>query len=186
MDQWIWKCIPSVEEAVHRSTDLAYADYTKLFKVHTNASEDGLGAVLYQEQDDGTDSVIVYASLSLKKSERKYYYSKLEFLALKWAITDRFHEYLYSSSFEVHTNNNLLTYVLMTVKLDATGQSWVPSLPNYNFVVKYWSGKQNIDADALSMFLWDTESMSDPILMKSALVRGTGEKVSFQLILQIN
>ena len=48
---------------------LAYADYTKTFKVHTDASEDGLGAVLYQDQDDGTTRVIAYASRSLKKSE---------------------------------------------------------------------------------------------------------------------
>ena len=67
---------------------LAYADYTKTFKVHTDASEEGLGAVLYQDQDDGTMRVIAYASRSLKKSEQKYHSSKLEFLALKWAITN--------------------------------------------------------------------------------------------------
>ena len=50
---------------------LAYADYTKTFKVHTDASEEGLGAVLYQNQDDGTSRVIAYVSRSLKKSEQK-------------------------------------------------------------------------------------------------------------------
>ena len=151
---------------------LAYADYTKTFKVHTDASEDGLGAVLYQDQNDGTSRVIAYASRSLKKSEKKYHSSKLEFLALKWAITDRFHEYLYGGTFEVHTDNNPLTYVLTTAKLDATGQRWVASLANYNFTIQYRSGKQNIDADALSRIPWDIESTSDPILIKSALVRG--------------
>ena len=48
---------------------LAYVDYTKPFKVHTNASEEGLSAILYQTQQDGTDRVIAYASHSLKKSE---------------------------------------------------------------------------------------------------------------------
>ena len=48
---------------------LACADYTKPFKVHTDALEDGLGAVLYQTQDDSLDRVIAYASHSLKKSE---------------------------------------------------------------------------------------------------------------------
>ena len=47
---------------------LTYADYTKSFKVHTNASEEDLGAILYQTQEDGTDKVIAYASHSLKKS----------------------------------------------------------------------------------------------------------------------
>ena len=42
----------------------------------------------------------------LKKSEWKHHSPKLEFLALKWAITDQFHEYLYGGTFEVHTDNN--------------------------------------------------------------------------------
>ena len=129
---------------------LTYADYTKPFKVHTDASEEGLSAILYQTQQDGTDKVIAYASHSLKKSEWKYHSSKLEFLALKWAITDQFHEYLYGGTFQVHTDNNPLTYVLTTAKLDATGQRWVVSLANYNFMITYHSGKHNIDADALS------------------------------------
>ena len=83
---------------------LAYTDYTKPFKVHTDASKDGFGAILYQTQDDGTDRVIAYASQSLKKSEQKYHSSKLEYLALKWAITDQFHEYLYGGTFEIHSH----------------------------------------------------------------------------------
>ena len=162
---------------------LAYADYTKPFKVHTDASEDGLGAVLYQEQDDETDRVIAYASRSLKKSERRYHSSKLEFLALKWAITDCFHEYLYGGTFEVHMDNNPLTYVLMTTKLYATGQRWVASLANYNFTIKYRSGKQNIDVDALSRIPWDVDSTSDPILIKSILVRGLSVDSTIPMVL---
>ena len=41
---------------------LAYANYKKPFKLHTDASENGLEAVLYHKQDDGTDHVIAYAS----------------------------------------------------------------------------------------------------------------------------
>ena len=89
---------------------LTYADYTKPFKVHTDASEEGLGAILYQTQEDGTDRVIAYTSHSLMQSEWKHHSSKLEFLALKWAITDQFHEYLYGGTSEVHTDNPL-TYV---------------------------------------------------------------------------
>ena len=76
---------------------LAYADYTKPFQVHTDASELGLGAVLYQEQDDGTTRVIAFASCSLSNSEQRYHSSKLEFLALKWTIHEQFLEYLYAA-----------------------------------------------------------------------------------------
>ena len=75
---------------------LAYADFKAPFILHTDASGEGLGAVLYQVQEGG-QRVIAYASRSLSKSEKNYPVHKLEFLALKWAITDKFHEYLYGS-----------------------------------------------------------------------------------------
>ena len=72
------------------------------------------------------------------------------FLALKWAITDKFHDYLYGANFEVVTDNNPLTYVLTSAKLYASGHRWVAALANYNFSISYRSGKLNMDADGLS------------------------------------
>ena len=69
--------------------------------------------------------MISYASRSLNKSETKYPVYKLEFLCLKWAITEQFHEYLYRNTFDAYTGNNPLTYVLMTAKLDAMGNRWI-------------------------------------------------------------
>ena len=148
---------------------LAYADYRICFKVHTDASEQGLGAVLYQDQDDGTIRVIAYASRNLTKSEKRYHSSKLEFLALKWSICERFHEYLYGGKFQVYTDNNPLMYILTTAKLDATGQWWVASLANYDFTIYYCSDKQNIEADALSRIQWQHE---DEVQVKAILARG--------------
>ena len=116
---------------------------------HTDASGEGLGAVLYQVQE-GRQRAIAYASRSLSKSEKNYPVHKLEFLALKWAITDKFHEYLYGSQFQVYTDNNPLTYVLTTAKLDATGHWWVAALSIYTFSIIYKPGKGHKDADALS------------------------------------
>ena len=124
---------------------LAYANYKKPFKLHTDASENGLGAVLYQKQDDGTDHVIAYTSWTLSKSEKNYDAYKLEFLALKWSVTERFHEYLYGEHFEVYTDNNPLTYILTTAKLDVTRQRWVAGLANYNFKIFYRNGKLNVE-----------------------------------------
>ena len=97
---------------------LAYPDFEKPFSLHTDASSQGLGAVLYQNQN-GKDRVIAYASRGLKNSETKYPAHKLEFLALKWAVTDRFKDLLYGHEFQVLTDNNPLTYVLTSAKLDA-------------------------------------------------------------------
>ena len=108
---------------------------------------------MYQVQE-GKQRVIVYASQSLTRSERNYPVHKLEFLALKWAITDKFHKYLYGSQFQVYTDNNPLTYVLTTAKLDATGHRWVAALSNYTFSIIYKPGKVHKDADALSHIKW--------------------------------
>ena len=144
---------------------LAYADYTKPFTVHTDASLDGLGAVLYQCQE-GKDRVIAYASRGLSQSERNYPAHKLEFLALKWAVTDKFHDYLYGNSFTVKTDNNPLTYVLTSAKLDATGHRWVANLSEYNFDIIYRSGPSNRDADALSRISWpqNLQQVSPPVV----------------------
>ena len=119
-----------------------------------DASVPGLGAVLYQEQD-GVEKIISHASQSLSKSESKYPTHKLEFLCLKWAITDQFHEYLYRNTFDVYTDNNPLTYILSTAKLDAMGHRWIAGLANYNFHIHYKSWKSNVDADALSRMAWE-------------------------------
>ena len=96
----------------------------------------GLGAVLYQLHKS-VEKVIRYASRSLTQSETKYQVHKLEFLCLKWTITEQFHEYLYGNTFDVYTDNNPLTYVLTTAKLDAMGHRWVASLAIYNFHLYY-------------------------------------------------
>ena len=100
---------------------LAKADYSMPFKLQTDASCTMLRAVLYHSQV-GMDRVVAHASRSLKLSERNYQAHKFEFFALKWAITEKFHDYLYGAKFEVVTDNNPLMYVITTAKLDATGQ----------------------------------------------------------------
>ena len=72
---------------------LAYAEYHLPFKLHTDTSITGLGAVLYQHQN-GEDRVVSYASRSLKPSESNYPAHKWDFLALKWVVTEKYHDYL--------------------------------------------------------------------------------------------
>ena len=131
--------------------------------------------VLYQQQDDGTFRVIAYASQTLSKLERNCDAHKLEFLALKWSVSQRFYEYLYGGIFEVYTDNNPLTYILTSAKLDAMGQRWIASLANYDFKIFYRSEHFNVDADSLSRILWDMEQTYDTpldtILVKSAIIQ---------------
>ena len=83
--EWNYECqeaFNKLKQMCSQNPILAYANYKKPFKWHIDASENGLGAVLYQKQDDGTDHVIAYASRTLLKSEKNYGAHKLEFLAL--------------------------------------------------------------------------------------------------------
>ena len=69
---------------------LAFANFEKEFQLETDVSSEGLGAVLSQKQPDGKWYPVVFGSCELKGGEAKYDSSKLEFLALKWAITEQF------------------------------------------------------------------------------------------------
>ena len=131
---------------------MAYPDFNEPFLLHTDASYDGLGAVLYQKQDNEL-KVIAYASRTLNAAEGNYHSNKLEFLCMKWAICESFRDYLYyAKQFTVITDNNPLTHVLNTPRLNATSQRWVSSLADYRFDIQYRPGRQNYDADALSRF----------------------------------
>uniref|UniRef100_A0A7N8YIE6 Gypsy retrotransposon integrase-like protein 1 n=1 Tax=Mastacembelus armatus TaxID=205130 RepID=A0A7N8YIE6_9TELE len=140
---------------------LGFPDFTQPFIVHTDASHKGLGAVLYQRQN-GKLRVIAYGSRSLTAAEKNYHFhaGKLEFLALKWAVTDKFRDYLYyAPTFTVYSDNNPLTYILSTAKLNATTSRWVAELADFHFTIKYKPGKENGDADALSRMPLDVETL---------------------------
>ena len=91
----------------------------------------------------------------MNDTEQRYHSNKQEFLALKWAVTEQFHEYLSPygknrNEFVVRTDNNPLTYIFSSTNLDAAGQHWVAQLASYNFSLEYQKGKDNTVADFLS------------------------------------
>ena len=106
---------------------LSFPDFTKPFLLEMDASGRGLGAVLSQKQADGRYHPIAYASHVMNETEQRYHLNKQEFLALKCAVTEQFHEYLSPygknrNEFVVRTDNNLLTYIFFSTNLDAAGQ----------------------------------------------------------------
>ena len=99
----------------------------------------------------------------MNETEQRYYSNKQEFLALKWAVTEQFHEYLLPyrknrNEFIVCTDNNPLTYIFSSANLDAAGQRWVAHLASYNFSLEYQKGKNNTVADFLS---WMNERLPE-------------------------
>lgn len=101
-----------LKQALVQTPVLILADFTLPFSLYSNASSHGLGAVLAQMQE-GVECVMAYASRSLcqtKKNDLNYSSFKVEFLALKWEVTEKFHDYLLGASFTVHTDNNPLAH----------------------------------------------------------------------------
>ncbi len=86
--------------------------------LQTDASEDGHDAAMYQVQE-GTKRVIAYGSRTVNEAEKRYLAYHCEFLALKWAVTEKFKVYLYDHYFHVSTDSNThLHYRPQHIKCD--------------------------------------------------------------------
>jgi deoxyuridine 5'-triphosphate nucleotidohydrolase len=128
---------------------LARPDWNKTFKLYTDASAIGLGAVLSQDDDEGRERVIIYLSRSTTRPERNYGPTQLECLAVVWSIKKLRH-YLIGRHFKVVTDHRALKW-LMTSR-DPVGRMarWVAYLQEYDMEIQYRKGKLNNNADALS------------------------------------
>ena len=151
---WTKQCEESFQNLKSRLVSapvLAYADFSLPFILEVDACLSGLGAVLSQEQN-GRVRPVAYASRALTQSERNmpnYSSMRLEFLALKWAMTEKFRDYLLGQKCVVWTDNNPLSH-LNTAKLGATEQRWAAQLAAFDFSIRYRSGRSNVNADSLS------------------------------------
>ena len=152
---WSSECqegFDNLKKALISAPILAYPDYSKPFILEMDTSLKGLGAVLSQKGDNNTVRDIAYDSRSLRpgeKSMRDYSSAKIELLALKWSVCEKFKDYLLGSKFMVCTNNNPLVYI-KTSKLGAAQICWLSELALYDFNIIYRMGKSNLVADALS------------------------------------
>ena len=91
LQRWTPQCQEAFDLIIQKLTSapvLGFANPKLPYILHTDASTIGLGAALYQIQD-GLQKVIAFASQGLSKSETRYLAHKLEFLALKWAVTEK-------------------------------------------------------------------------------------------------
>ena len=159
------KAFEALKQVYMAAQVTAFADYTKTFLLEMDVSKDGLGAVLSKKQAGRWYHLVTYGSRALTPHEKNYHSTELQVLALKWAVTEHFNEYLLYQPFLVKTDNNLLTYIMMTLNLNATGHQWVGALGHFNFEMEYQKGHDNTVADALS---WVTTQL-DPDTVKLIL-----------------
>jgi hypothetical protein len=150
-----WKWESEQEEAfqwakalLSRKPVLIYPDYRLPFKLTTDASNAGLGAVLSQDQGHG-DQPVAYASKVNNPTVAKYSISELECLAVVWAVR-LFRSHLYGRKFVIVTDHVELKW-LMTCKEPAGRlHRWALTLQEFDFEVVYRPGRENSVADVLS------------------------------------
>ncbi len=140
-----------MKKALVSAPVLAYADFQRPFVLEIDASHAGQGAGLSQEHGEKLRP-IACASRALKPTERNmqnYGSMKLEFLALKWTVSEKFRRYLLGSSCTVFMDNNPLKHIY-TAKLGAVEQRWAAQLTPFSLILNYHPGARNGNADALS------------------------------------
>ena len=128
---------------------LVYPNFEKKFKLTTDASNIGLGVILSQEDDEGVDRVIAYASKKLTRAEKNYSTTELELLAIIFAI-DKFRPYIYGRTFDLVTDHKPLIHLNTSTSKSERLTRWKLALAEHTFDIKYKPGKDNVNADVLS------------------------------------
>ena len=135
---------------------LAHFDDSKPIIMACDASPFGVGAILSHILPDGSEHPVAYASGSLSPAERNYSHLDKEALAIIFGIK-KFHQYICGRKFTLYTDHKPLIHIFNESKsvpamASARLQRWALTLSAYTYTIKYKSGKQQGNADALSRF----------------------------------
>jgi hypothetical protein len=170
--KWAQECeneFNDIKQALTESPVMAYPDFDKEFRLETDASIKGLGAILSQEYPAG-NRVVAYASRSLNEHEKRYSITKLEALGVVWA-TELFKIYLQDHPFELVTDHKALLKFSELKDTNPTLERWSIKLSQYNYRVTYRPGPKHENADCLSRSIGNIsvehvaqEQRNDPLM----------------------
>jgi ribonuclease HI len=144
---WTESCERSFQELKRRLTTtsvLTLLDIQRNFVVYCDASRQGLGCVLMQDE-----KVVAYASRQLKPHEQNYPTHDLEFAAVVHALKIWRH-YMIGNKCEIYTDHKSLKYIFTQPDLNLRQRRWLELVKDYNLEIHYHPGKANVVADALS------------------------------------
>ena len=127
---------------------LVYPDPEATFVLDTDASDQGIGAVLSQVTD-GQEQVVAYGSRVLTKQERKYCVTRRELLAVVYFMK-YFRHYLVGKRFLLRTDHASLRWLRTFKEPQGQVARWLETLEEYDFELIHRPGSQHTNADALS------------------------------------
>ena len=151
----------------------AFPDFRQPFRLYTDASTAGLGAILVQVRE-GKERIICCASRSLNQAEKAYPAKKLECLAIVWAVA-KFRPYLMATPLEVYTDHCALQWLKTMRAGSALLHRWSAALEEYDFTVKHRPGKAQTNVDGLSRLPVDPAPPED-VLLHIRLLENEEEK----------
>jgi len=137
---------------------LKHPDFSKPFYIGTDGSILAIGGCLYQENEEGEQQPIAFASRSLRGPETRYTITEIELLAVVF-VCEKFRCYLMGREVIVRTDHQALTFLSSSKHLSGRLMRWTLALQEYRLRVEYVPGKQNSVADLLSRYPVDGKQM---------------------------
>ena len=150
------KVYDQIKSILSSNTILAFPQFDKPFLVGTDASNRGLGAVLYQHYNN-KDHFIKFAARSLRQGEKGYGATKRELAAIIFAL-ESFRMYTGGQNFTLYTDHKALTFLFTQKKPNQMLENWMEILTDFQFEIIHRPGILNVLPDAISRFYDD-----DPI-----------------------
>ncbi|GFU73234.1 retrovirus-related Pol polyprotein from transposon 17.6 [Trichonephila clavipes] len=133
-------------------------------EIHTDASTNGLAAVLFQRSlDDNSLHPIYNMSRKTSETERKYTSYELEVLAIIEALK-KFKVYILGMPFKIITDSNAFTKTMSKKDLNSRIARWALNLQDYDYTILHRSGSQMAHVDALSRIQVLTNQCTDSIV----------------------
>ncbi|KAJ8651493.1 hypothetical protein O0I10_012946 [Lichtheimia ornata] len=140
----------NVKAALLAAPVLSHPDITRPFFVATDASNHGIGAVLYQiDPDTQARQYVSFVARALTKSERNYFTTKRELLAIVFTLK-KFHQFLWGKKFTLYTDHKALIYLHTQPHASPMIVGWLDVICNYDFDIVHLPGIQNVLPDRLS------------------------------------
>ncbi len=144
---------------------LAHYDPNLRIQLAGDASQYGVGAVLFHILPDGSEHPIAFASRTLQPREQNYAQVEKEALSLVYGI-QKFHKYIYRRKFTLVTDHKALTTIFgpkTGVPALAAASLLALLLSAYTYSIEFRPTKAHANADGVSRLLVVPSTVVDPV-----------------------